>query len=77
MLLPWLAGFVVYQLVNPGSIGWWQRWWLARQDDVFTPPTWLGATISSFAVAAVLTLVIGTATTRRGRRSAASPARSA
>ena len=59
MLLPWLVGFVAYQLVYPGTVGWWSRWWYARQADLFTPPTWLGATITSFVVAAVLTFVVG------------------
>jgi putative hydroxymethylpyrimidine transporter CytX len=60
LLLPWLGGFVTYQLVNPGSVGWWMRWWVARRDDLaITPPSWLGATISSFLVAAALTLLLG------------------
>src|SRR5688572_28730926 len=74
MLVPWLAGFVTYQLIYPGQVGWWERWWHARQQDLFTPPTWLGATVASFAVAAVLTLAMGAATARRGRRSDASSA---
>jgi putative hydroxymethylpyrimidine transporter CytX len=24
MAVPWVAGFVTYQLVNPGTVGWWQ-----------------------------------------------------
>jgi putative hydroxymethylpyrimidine transporter CytX len=64
LLLPWLGGFVTYQLVNPGSVGWWMRWWVARRDDLaITPPSWLGATISSFLVAAALTLLVGRLTT--------------
>lgn len=60
MLLPWLGGFVTYQLVNPGSVGWWMRWWVARRADLgFDPPSWLGATITSFLVAAVLTIAVG------------------
>lgn len=78
MLFPWLAGFVAYQLVNPGYVGWWMRWWLARRDDLgFTPPTWLGATVTAFAVAAVLALVVGIATTRPARPRAGSAGRSA
>jgi NCS1 family nucleobase:cation symporter-1 len=64
LLLPWLGGFVTYQLVNPGSVGWWMRWWVARRDDLaITPPSWLGATITSFLVAAALTLLVGRLTT--------------
>ena len=75
MLIPWAAGFVMYQLVNPGGVGWWARWWTARRADLFTPPTWMGATIASFAVAAVLAYAIGELTQRRRRplASSASP----
>jgi putative hydroxymethylpyrimidine transporter CytX len=60
MVLPWLAGFVTYQLITPGYVSWWARWWTARQADLgFTPQTWMSATLLSFAVAAVLTLVVG------------------
>jgi len=77
MLIPWVLGFVTYQLINPGTVGWWQRWWVARQDDLFHAPSWLGATIASFVVAAALTFVVGSATGRRSPRSGASPARTA
>ena len=60
MLVPWVAGFVTYQLLNPGIVGWWQRWWIDRQGDLgFTPPTWASASIGSFLVAAVLAFAIG------------------
>jgi NCS1 family nucleobase:cation symporter-1 len=66
---PWAAGFVTYQLVNPGTVGWWQRFWLARAEDVgFAPPSWLSASVASLAVAAGLTLVLGTVVTRRRAR---------
>ncbi|HZB72316.1 MAG TPA: cytosine permease [Acidimicrobiales bacterium] len=65
-VLPWAAGFVAYQLVNPGTVGWWQRFWLARADDVgFSPPTWLSASLTGLAVAGGLTLLLGTAARRR------------
>lgn len=60
MVVPWIAGFVTYQLINPGFVGWWARWWTARQADLgFTPESWMSATLLSFAVAAVLTLIVG------------------
>ena len=60
MVVPWIAGFVTYQMINPGLVGWWARWWTARREDIgFTPESWMSATLLSFAVAAVLTLVIG------------------
>ena len=68
-VLPWVAGFVAYQLVNPGTVGWWQRFWLARADDVgFTAPTWLSASLAGLVVAAGLTLLVGGAARRRPAR---------
>jgi nucleobase:cation symporter-1, NCS1 family len=60
LLVPWLAGFVAYQLINPGLVTSWQRFWTARQDDLgFTPPSWTSASVVSFVVAAALTLLVG------------------
>jgi nucleobase:cation symporter-1, NCS1 family len=71
MLLPWAAGFVTYQLINPGYISWWvSAWTNIAQAIGFTPAVWMSASICSFAVAAVVTLLIGglTSTARnRGR----------
>jgi purine-cytosine permease-like protein len=63
MLLPWLAGFAAYQLINPGLIGWWARWW----GDLrwFTPRDWMSASLISFAVAAVATVPVGLLRRRR------------
>lgn len=59
-LLAWALGFVVYQLINPGSISWWQRGWQHIQDLVhFTPATWMSASLLSFLVAAVVSLATG------------------
>jgi purine-cytosine permease-like protein len=63
---PWLAGFVAYQLVNPGTVGWWQRFWLARAEDLsFTPPTWMSASLAALVVSFGLTLAVGFASRRR------------
>jgi nucleobase:cation symporter-1, NCS1 family len=62
MLVPWIAGFVVYQLVNPGYIEWWASMWTHIDTWLgFTPTTWMSASILSFVVAAVVTLPIGLA----------------
>jgi NCS1 family nucleobase:cation symporter-1 len=67
MLLPWAAGFVAYQLVNPGLVGPWQRLWTSVQEALgFTPPGWLSASLTGLAVAAAGALVAGLAG-RRGR----------
>jgi purine-cytosine permease-like protein len=60
MLAPWLLGFLAYQLINPGYVGWWSRAW-ARIDSWlnFTPTTWMSASLVSFAVAAVATVPVG------------------
>ncbi|HVT20491.1 MAG TPA: cytosine permease [Mycobacteriales bacterium] len=57
MLAPWLAGFVVYQLLNPGYIGWWERMWHHVDRWLhLTVQTWMSASVFSFVVAAVLTV---------------------
>jgi NCS1 family nucleobase:cation symporter-1 len=66
LLVPWAVGFVVYQLVNPGSIGWWVRVWTHIQNWLhFTPSSWMSASVISFLVAAVLTLAIAPITGHR------------
>lgn len=67
MLAPWAAGFVVYQMINPGYIGWWVHLWSVRIDGGlgFTPHDWMSASILSFLVAAVLTGAVGRLTRSR------------
>ena len=67
LLVPWVLGFVAYQLINPGcdrlvgrrrgrtSSGWLH----------FTPQSWMSASIISFLVAGLLTLAMGPITGRR------------
>lgn len=60
MVVPWLLGFVVYQLINPGYLGWWSRGWADIAGWLhFTPEGWMSASLLSFAVAALATLPIG------------------
>ena len=60
MLLPWAAGFVMYQLVNPGYIGWWVALWRwAGRQLGFTAQSWMSASILSFLAAALVTLLAG------------------
>jgi putative hydroxymethylpyrimidine transporter CytX len=59
MLPPWAAGFVVYQLINPGYISWWASAWTSFGHDIgFTPENWMSASILSFCTAAVTTLLV-------------------
>ncbi len=58
LLVPWVLGFVAYQLVNPGGIGWWAaRWSTVDRWLHLTPPEWLSASLFSFAVAFVASLL--------------------
>jgi purine-cytosine permease-like protein len=68
MLVPWILGFAVYQLVNPGYVQWWARQW-SRVDRWlgFTPASWMSASLISFAVAAVTTVPVGLWRRRRER----------
>jgi purine-cytosine permease-like protein len=60
MLVPWAAGFVTYQLVNPGYVSWWASAWTSFGQDIgFTPAGWMSASILSFAVAVAVTVAGG------------------
>ena len=60
MLLPWAAGFVTYQLINPGYVSWWASAWTSFGHAIgFTAASWMSASIFSFAVAAAVTLLVG------------------
>jgi nucleobase:cation symporter-1, NCS1 family len=66
MLLPWAAGFVMYQLINPGYVSWWVSAWTSVANWLgFTPESWMSASILSFVAAAVITLVVGFGTRLR------------
>jgi putative hydroxymethylpyrimidine transporter CytX len=59
MLLPWAAGFVVYQLINPGYVSWWASAWVTFGRDVGFPRAgWMSASILSFCTAGILTLLV-------------------
>jgi nucleobase:cation symporter-1, NCS1 family len=72
MLLPWAAGFVTYQLINPGYVSWWASAWTSFGHDIgFTPASWMSASILSFCVAFLVTLLVGGLAGRvRARRGA-------
>jgi NCS1 family nucleobase:cation symporter-1 len=72
MLIPWAAGFFTYQLINPGYVSWWvSAWnWVARTIG-FTPESWMSASIFSFLVAALATLIVGSLTNLARPRGAA------
>ncbi|MFD3596464.1 purine-cytosine permease family protein [Nocardia sp. NPDC058640] len=66
MLLPWVIGFVVYQLCNPGSVQWWASRWIQVQDAIGIHPTWwTSASLFSFVAAGVATGLVVVVSRRR------------
>ena len=55
-IVAWLAGFLVYNWVNPGTVGWWVSAMRFLFADALRLPfpaglSWLGASIAAFVVA--------------------------
>ncbi|QIS09434.1 purine-cytosine permease family protein [Nocardia arthritidis] len=60
MILAWLVGFAVYQLINPGDAGVWTRFWIHVQDLLhFAKQPWMSASLLSFLAAMLAAWVIG------------------
>ena len=60
MLVPWALGFVMYQLINPSQVSWWARAWTDVAGWIgFSVEPWMSASILSFAVAGLTTLLFG------------------
>jgi nucleobase:cation symporter-1, NCS1 family len=56
----WAAGFVTYQLINPGTVAGWSDVWISLQELLLvSPPSWLGASIGSIVVSALAMFVLG------------------
>ena len=65
-LVSWLLGFVTYQLINPGGVPFWAEPWMAAREALgLDPPAWLGASFTSFAVAALMMAALGAVERRR------------
>lgn len=59
MVGAWLAGVVAYQMLSPGSLGWWSSFWEHLDAAIgFSPTQWTSASCGSFLVAAVLTVAV-------------------
>jgi putative hydroxymethylpyrimidine transporter CytX len=57
MLLAWVVGFVVYQVINPGSMANWSGFWTSTGTRLHTlGHPWLSASIASFVVAVLIAL---------------------
>jgi putative hydroxymethylpyrimidine transporter CytX len=60
MLIAWVVGFVVYQLVNPGAIPLWSDFWTTAGTRLHTlGHPWLSASVVSFGITLVLALAFG------------------
>jgi|SRR5437868_1565833 len=63
MIMAWALGVVAYQMINPGTVSRWSGFWMDVRDALhFTPQSWMSASLLSFLVAAVATLLIGRVT---------------
>ena len=75
LLLPWVAGFVSYQLTVPtyffATGAGWTTWWTARQADLGISPTHgLSASLVSLTVASLLTTALVLPQALRAHRAA-------
>jgi len=69
LLLPWVLGFVAYQMIYPGGVSTWASMWGKLDDAVgFVAQPWMSASVVSFVLAVLVTLAIGAG--RRGRQRA-------
>lgn len=60
MVLAWLAGLSVYQLINPGDAGAWTRFWVHVQEQLhFTKQPWMSASLLSFLAAILVAWLFG------------------
>lgn len=76
MVLPWLLGVAAYQLINPGGVAGWSHLWTSLQSSLgWTTPSWMSASVTSFAVSAVVTLLLAPWVRRSARRLSCGTAR--
>ena len=65
-VVAWACGFVAYQLVYPGTVPGWADLWTGVDGAIgFVPPTWLGSSVASIAVGALVMAVLGLLGRRR------------
>lgn len=66
MVLAWVVGLVVYQLINPGGAPVWSDAWTALREAIgFAPPSWLSASLTSFLVAGLVAAAFAALEPRR------------
>jgi nucleobase:cation symporter-1, NCS1 family len=65
----WVLGFVTYQLINPGYVDAWAATWISLRETLgLNPPVWLGASLTSFAVAGLAMALLGKPALGKARR---------
>jgi NCS1 family nucleobase:cation symporter-1 len=65
MTVAWAAGFVTYQVVNPGTVKGWSDLWTRAGEALHTlGHPWLSASIAAFVVSAALALLLAGAPAR-------------
>lgn len=70
MLLAWVGGIAVYQLINPGALpGWSDFWTWAGGGLRATAGPWLSASLASFVAAAALAYPLARLSPRQERNS--------
>jgi hypothetical protein len=66
MLVAWLLGLVVYQLINPGAVGAWSTMWANLASVLhFTPQGWMSASLLSFLVSGIVAYLVDLVARRR------------
>ncbi|GLZ56169.1 cytosine permease [Actinomycetospora sp. NBRC 106378] len=69
MVVAWVVGLAVYQLINPGGAPVWSDAWTALREAIgFAPPSWLSASLTSFVVAGLVAAAFAALGDRTGRR---------
>ncbi|HEY0805088.1 MAG TPA: cytosine permease [Pseudonocardiaceae bacterium] len=66
MLVAWLLGLAVYQLINPGAVGAWSAMWSHMASTLhFMPQGWMSASLLSFLVSGIAAYLVDLATRRK------------
>src|SRR5690606_2147667 len=66
MIVAWLLGLSVYQLINPGDAGVWTDAWVRVQQWLhFTAQPWMSASLLSFLAAVAAAWALGGQAERR------------
>jgi nucleobase:cation symporter-1, NCS1 family len=72
MLVAWLVGLAVYQLINPGEVGAWSTFWEHVAGLLhFTAQSWMSASLFSFLAAGIVAYAADLLSRRRAAGRAA------